>query len=82
MTPHNDNPNLLFDSPDIWDGMPEFVQEKKEPFAKIIVRFRTEEDMQEFSRIIGQPLTPNTKSIWHPQRIHRWSVDRVYADES
>ena len=28
-----------------WHDMPEFVQEKDEPFAMVRVRFRTQEDM-------------------------------------
>ena len=27
-----------------WEGMPEFIQEKQEPYAKIIIRCETEED--------------------------------------
>jgi len=50
-----------------WVDMPEFVQDKDEPFAKIIVRFENEDDLNEFSRLIGQKLTPKTKSIWHPK---------------
>jgi hypothetical protein len=50
-----------------WKDMPEFVQEKKRPYQQITVRFASEEDVQEFARLIGQPLTPKTKSIWHPR---------------
>jgi len=67
-----------------WQGMPEFVQEKQEPFAKIIVRFETEEDLQEFSKLIGQKLTAKTKSIWHPFRSH-WGnghSKKRWTDES
>ena len=50
-----------------WQGMPEFVQEKDEPFAMVRVRFRTQEDMEHFAELIGQKMTAKTKSIWHPQ---------------
>lgn len=53
-----------------WTGMPEFVQEKKEPFSKIIIRFETEDDLNDFATLIGQKLTPKTKSIWHPFKSH------------
>lgn len=43
--------------------MPEFKQEKKEPYSKIIVRFDNEEDLQEFAEMIGQKLTNKTKTI-------------------
>lgn len=64
-----------------WVGMPEFVQEKKEPFAKIIVRFETEDDLNAFAKIISQKLTVKTKSIWHPFKSH-WGAERkVYVHE-
>jgi hypothetical protein len=65
-----------------WEGMPEFVQEKQEPFAKIVVRFETEHDLREFAELIGQKLTPKTKSIWHPYKSH-WGAGRLkYVDQS
>jgi len=32
-----------------WQDMPEFVQEKKDPYSKIIVRFETEKDLTDFA---------------------------------
>lgn len=61
-----------------WDGMPEFVQNKQEPFSKITVRFETENDLNEFAELIGQKLTPKTKSIWHPHKPHRLPNKKVY----
>jgi hypothetical protein len=61
-----------------WHDMPEFVQEKDEPFAMVRVRFRTQEDMENFAELIGQKMTPKTKSIWHPalersnKQLLRW----------
>lgn len=46
--------------------MPEFVQPKKRPYAQIVLRFRNEDDLQEFGLLIGQPVTAKTKSLWHP----------------
>lgn len=65
-----------------WLDMPEFKQEKQEPFSKIIIRFETEEDLQEFARIIGQKLTPKTKSIWHPKLERGKNRDLRYVSES
>ena len=59
-----------FNPQDHWVGMPEFVQEKKTEYAKIIIRFDDEESLQEFSSLIGQKLTSKTKSIWHPYKPH------------
>ena len=65
-----------------WVGMPEFVQEKQEPFAKIIVRFETEQDLKEFAELIDQKLTSKTKSIWHPFKSHWGTTVQRYVDES
>ena len=72
----------LFDKYPEWVDMPEFVQEKKEPYKELIVRFETEEDYKNFEEIIGQRLTIKTKSIWHPFKSH-WGLERkVYKDAS
>lgn len=64
-----------------WVGMPEFIQEKKEPFSKIIIRFESESDLNDFSKLIGQKLTPKTKSIWHPFKSHWGAEKKVYVYE-
>ena len=64
-----------------WNDMPEFVQEKQEPYSKIIVRFENEEDLQEFATMIGQKLTAKTKSIWHPKLIRGKNSLKKYIDE-
>lgn len=65
----------------LWSGMPEFEQEKKEPYAKIVFRFETEEDLQEFAELIGQKLTQKTKSTWHPFRPHRNPNSKTWTEE-
>jgi hypothetical protein len=65
-----------------WKNMPEFLQDKQEPFAKIIVRFDSQESLDEFASLIGQKLTNKTKSIWHPQLIRGLNADKRYVDES
>lgn len=65
-----------------WKGMPEFVQEKQEPYAKIIFRFENEEDLQEFAELIGQKLTKKTKSAWYPFKSHWGAVKKKWIDES
>lgn len=57
--------------------MPEFVQEKQEPYAKIIFRFENEKDLQDFAKLIGQKLTNKTKSSWHPFKPHRSTKPKV-----
>jgi hypothetical protein len=65
-----------------WVGMPEFVQEKKEDYAKIIIRFEKKEDLEDFAQLIGQKLTIKTKSIWHPFRSHWGEVKARYKNET
>lgn len=67
---------------DEWVDMPEFIQEKQEPYAKIIFRFSCEEDLQAFAKLIGQKLTSKTKSAWYPFRSHWGNNDEVWVDES
>lgn len=72
----------LFEDPNEWEGMPEFIQEKKEAYSKIIVRFDNEDDLQEFAKMIGQKLTNKTKSIWHPLLIRGVNSKKRYSNES
>jgi hypothetical protein len=64
-----------------WKDMPEFIQTKQEPYSQIIVRFRNQEDLDEFAQMIGQKLTVKTKSIWHPQLVRGINSSMVYTDE-
>jgi hypothetical protein len=65
-----------------WVGMPEYIQEQQRPFSQIIVRFKTEEDLNEFAAMIEQKLTPKTKSIWHPKLIRGLHGKKSYVNES
>ncbi len=64
-----------------WKDMPEFIQEKKEPYSKIIIRLKTKEDLEEFAELIGQKLTDKTKSIWHPKLERGIDSYKRYVDE-
>jgi hypothetical protein len=67
---------------DEWKGMPEFVQEKQRPYAQIIFRFNSEEDLQDFSKLINQKLTNKTKSAWHPKLERGINSGLRWVDES
>jgi hypothetical protein len=67
---------------DEWIDMPEFTHGKQEPYAKIIIRFASKEDLEEFSKMIDQKLTNKTKSIWHPSLIRGLNSTKRYVDES
>ena len=60
-----------------WQDMPEYIQQKKEPYHKVIVRFENEKDLQEFSSLINQKITSKTKSIWHPKKSH-WGLEKRF----
>lgn len=63
-----------------WRGMPEFVQEDLGPFKSVIVHFESRADLDAFSKLVGQKLTENTRSIWYPAaEIGRYANKR-YAD--
>jgi len=66
---------------DEWKNMPEFVQEKQEPYQTIIVRFRCKEDVDDFAARIGQNLTPKSKSIWHPFLVRGVNAHKRWQDE-
>lgn len=63
-----------------WSGMPEFEQNELKPFCMFTVRIESQEALDEFSKLIGQPLTPRTKSIRHPETVRGLFADHVYVD--
>jgi hypothetical protein len=65
-----------------WQNMPEFVQSKTDkPFAQIIFRFANEQDLKDFSKLIGQKLTNKTKSAWYPQIERGVNANKIYVYE-
>lgn len=54
------------DAMEEWKDMPEFEHEDKTSFRRIVVHFKTNEDVEEFGRLIGQHMTEKTRSIWFP----------------
>jgi hypothetical protein len=65
-----------------WKDMPEFVQEKQQPYAQMIIRFRNQQDLDDFAEIIDQKLTVKTKSLWHPQLVRGMHGKKRWIDES
>jgi hypothetical protein len=50
-----------------WRGMPEFHMEDKEPALVRTMRI-AKKDIEKFSKITGQKITPATKGMWYPPR--------------
>lgn len=65
-----------------WKNMPEFIQNKRKPYAQIIFRFESENDLQDFAKLINQKLTKKTKSAWHPFKSHWGAVKKAYVEET
>lgn len=64
-----------------WKDMPEFIQEDKSPIKQLIVSFKNYNDYKDFSKLINQPLTPKTQSVWYPQvDIDRY-MDKRYINK-
>jgi len=65
-----------------WEGMPEFVQKENEAYDEITVRFRNQEDLDEFCQLIDHLNLAlpkkRRKSCWFPKHdrmantLNRW----------
>jgi len=66
-----------------WVGMPEFVQEDREVYQTIIMRFANKKDVDKFAKRIKRRITPRTKSIYYSKlKFKGQDSNRVYIDES
>jgi len=65
-----------------WKGMPEFIQEDLTSLYSILVCFENEDDMLQFSKVIKQPITERTRSIWYPLAEIGRTANKRYVDES
>ena len=86
-----DDQQNLFDLPAVpadwqehWRDMPEFVQERQRPFAELIIRFRTQSDLDDFAQRIGQKLNRKSQCTWHPELVkgELGNSGKRYVDES
>ena len=48
--------------------MPEFKSDKMMPFHTINIHFENRDDLKGFEVLIDQPITEETKAIWHPKK--------------
>jgi hypothetical protein len=64
-----------------WQGMPEFFQEDLTPYRVLNLRFRNEEDVQEFAKLVEQVITPRQKALWFPFAEFRRASHLRYVDE-
>jgi len=59
-----------------WGGMPELVQEDLTSARKLIVHFRSEEDVQAFAELIQQEISARQPSLWFPAMANRVASDK------
>lgn len=69
-----------FKPADHWKGMPEFIQPEAGPIKSLTVNFATKEDMHKFSKMIGQKVTAQTRSVWYPVVPEETAIDKRYSD--
>ena len=62
-----------------WKDMPEFVQDDLSSYKKLIIHFRNQEDLENFSKLIDQKINIKTPSIWYPKLKIRHTLDKVYT---
>jgi hypothetical protein len=78
------NPRL-FDEPTEWQkewkDMPEYIQEDLTSFRKIVIHFKSQEDVNAFAKLIGQKITPKQPSLWYPPHEIRRYANKRYVDE-
>jgi len=69
---------------DEWVGMPEFTQQRQREYAKLVIRFRSQADLDDFAAKIGQKLNANSQCTWHPELLpgELGNSGKVYVDES
>jgi len=65
-----------------WKDMPEFTNKNLSGFKNLIVHFKTQADVDDFSKLIDQSIGPKTKFIWHPKQIQEKSRELIYENES
>lgn len=62
-----------------WKDMPEFIQNDESPYKSIIINFISKLDVEEFSELIKQNITENTKSLWFPQFDREPPLNYLYV---
>lgn len=61
-----------------WEGMPHYENEKKQD-RQLVVHFLTDEAVEEFARLMEQPITERTKYIYYPYKPKESTIDIRYT---
>jgi hypothetical protein len=70
-----------FDAGDEWLGMPEYESENLSGIT-ISLHFNNREDVESFSKLIGQSITEKTKYLWYPAQERENKMNKRYVSES
>jgi hypothetical protein len=63
-------------------GMPAFNTGDLSPYKQIKVKFKTMEDRQAFSDLLGYSLTEKTAVVWYPEKgREKNNMNRIVEDE-
>ena len=65
-----------------WKGMPEFNMTPEVPIRTIKVSFKTKEDIEKFSALIGQKVSFTMENYWFPKLNRQAFSEKKYTDES
>lgn len=66
---------------ELWSGMPEFLNRDLSAKRTLMINFRSQADVEEFARLIGQRVGPRERSIWFPEAPIERETDWVFSDE-
>lgn len=64
-----------------WKGMPEFNMTPEIPILTIKLNFKTKDDIEKFSELIGQKISFNTENYWYPKLNRKAFSEKKYYDE-
>jgi hypothetical protein len=68
---------------DEWVGMPVFENEEVKPYHSLHLRFKTEQDMNDFAALVQQTITNKTTYLYYPkQDVIDNQLNHVIAHES
>lgn len=76
---------FLFDPGKAWENewvdMPEYRHKDLTPKRSVLVHFASKADVDAFADLVGQRITPQTRSLWFPPAPIGLMSDRIYIDE-
>lgn len=63
-----------------WEGMPEFNQGDLAAFKKLIIHFKNQQDIDNFSKLVKQKITEKTKYLWFPEEKKEQLINKKWMD--